>query len=191
MKFGFAVPVSMAFTLALAACDVENPQVFQAPQVFLASRGQSEAEFAKAMLNGVQAASFAANREYCGYLLLTLDGQLAATSAAQGRMSSCRANLPPEGHLIVASFHTHGAFDYDTPAEFPSVGDVEADQAEGIDGYVSTPGGRLWFVDGTDLLVSQLCSVGCMIQDPNFQAGLDGVIKVSYSVEELRRLQFD
>jgi hypothetical protein len=90
--------------------------------------------------------------------------------------------------LVVASYHTHGAFEYDTPAEFPSVGDVEADEAEGVDGYISTPGGRVWSVDGAELEVSQICGVGCMAQDPNFEAGLDGRIEVSYSLEELRGL---
>jgi hypothetical protein len=184
MKFGFVAPV----LLALAACGVDSTP---APQIFLASPSQSERDFAKAMLNSLQARSFAANREYCGYLMRTPDGKLAATGASKGRMSSCRADLPPEGHSIVASFHTHGAFEYDTPAEFPSVGDVEADHEEGVNGYVSTPGGRLWFVDGTALSVRQLCGVGCMIQDPNFQAGLDGVIKASYSIGELRGLHLE
>lgn len=50
--------------------------------------------------------------------------------------------------MIVASLHTHGAFEYVMPAECPSVVDVEAGESEGINGYVSTSGGRLWFVDG-------------------------------------------
>jgi hypothetical protein len=50
--------------------------------------------------------------------------------------------------VIVASLHTHGAFKYVMPAECPSVVDVEACESEGINGYVSTSGGRLWFVDG-------------------------------------------
>jgi hypothetical protein len=91
--------------------------------------------------------------------------------------------------LIIASYHTHGAFEYDTPAEFPSLSDVEADAYEGINGYVSTPGGRLWYVNGVNLTVEQICGVGCMVQDPNFEAGLDGQIKKSYSIDELRVLE--
>ena len=64
----------------------------------------------------------------------------------------------------------------------------KADEAEGIDGYTSTPGGRFWYVDGTELVVSQICGVGCMIQDSNFEVGLDGCIEVSYSIEEMRGL---
>lgn len=149
----------------------------------------SEAEFAKAVLNQLQALSFAKNREYCGYLVRTPAGVLKATAAKKGRISSCLAKEPPKDYLIVASFHTHGAFDFDVPAEFPSVLDVEADEAEGIDGYVSTPGGRVWYVDGADLIVSQICGLGCVAQDPNFEAGLDGHIELSYTLDELYELE--
>jgi hypothetical protein len=149
----------------------------------------SDAVFAKATLNELQATSFANNREYCGYLVLILDGTLTASAATKGGVDECRPENPPEEHLIVASYHTHGAFEYDTPAEFPSLSDVEADAYEGINGYVSTPGGRLWYVNGVNLTVEQICGVGCMVQDPNFEAGLDGQIKESYSIDELRVLE--
>ena len=143
-----------------------------------------EARYAIAVLNQLQAVSFAKNREYCGYLVRAPDGKLKATAAKKGRIGSCLAKDPPDDYLVVASYHTHGAFDYDVPAEFPSVGDVEADEAEGIDGYVSTPGGRVWYVDGSDLIVSQICGLGCVAQDPNFEAGLDGHIEESYTLDE-------
>ena len=176
MKFWFILPS----VVAIVGCQLKEPKVFEA------SRGLSEVEFAKVTLNNLQAISFANNREFCGYILRTPDGVLAATDAKKGRISSCRPDDPPEDHLIVASYHTHGAFEYDTPAEFPSVGDVEADEGEGIDGYLSTPGGRFWYVDGADLIVSQICGVGCMVQDPNFETGLDGQIEVTYTLDELR-----
>ena len=178
MKFGIIVPA----VLALSACQLGEPEISKA------APGQSEAEFAKVTLNNLQVMSFEQNREFCGYIVRTPEGVLAALGAKRGRASSCLANDPPADHLVVASYHTHGAFEYDTPAEFPSVGDVEADEGEGIDGYVSTPGGRLWYVDGSDLIVSQICGVGCMIQDPRFESGLNGKIEVSYSVQELRAL---
>lgn len=167
-------------TFALTACQYDEVTVFDAPA------GLSEAEFAKVTLNTLQSKSFATDREFCGYILRTQTGALAATTANKGRISSCLARDPPMDHLIVASYHTHGAFEYDTPAEFPSVGDVEADESEGTDGYVSTPGGRLWYVDGHDLIASQICGAGCVAQDPNFEAGLDGQIELSYTLDELR-----
>ena len=47
-----------------------------------------------------------------------------------------------------------------------AVGDIEADEDEGVDGFVATPGGRLWYVDTKDMIVRQLCSLNCLPQDP-------------------------
>lgn len=91
--------------------------------------------------------------------------------------------------MPVASYHTHGAFEYETPAKFPSVSDLEADEAEGVDGYITTPGGRLWYVDGVDQIASQMCGIGRLTQDPNFEAGLDGELLISYTIDELRALE--
>ena len=177
--------LNIAAALMVSACLAEAPRDIE---VIKAPSGMSEVAFAKATLNRLQTVSFASNREYCGYILRAPDGSLAATPASKGKVSSCCGAEAAEGYLVVASFHTHGAFEYDTPAEFPSVGDVEADEAEDVDGYISTPGGRFWYVDGSELEVSQICGVGCMAQDQNFEAGLDGRIEVSYSLEELRGL---
>lgn len=163
------------------ACQLEEPEIFEA------ASGQSEAEFAKATLNNLQGMSFTNNREFCGYIVRTPDGMLAALAANKGRISSCRADTPPEDHLIVASYHTHGAFEYDTPAEFPSVGDVEADEAEGIDGYVSTPGGRVWLVDFQTRTTLQLCGLRCVTSDPGFVPFEEDRIRQSYSVQTLQR----
>ena len=133
--------LSIAAALMVSACQAEAPRDIE---VIKAPAGMSEVEFAKATLNRLQTVSFANNREYCGYILCAPDGTLAATPASKGKVSSCRGTEAPEEYLVVASYHTHGAFEYDTPAEFPSVGDVEADEAEGVDGYISTPGGRFW-----------------------------------------------
>ena len=181
----FYMATGVLLGLVLGGCQHEQIEVAEA------SRGESELAFARVTLNNLQVPSFQNNREYCGYIVRTPLGNLAATEPKQGRMSSCLAYAPPDDHLIVASYHTHGAFDYDTPAEFPSVGDVEADEEEGIDGYVSTPGGRLWYVDGSELIVSQICGIGCMHQDPNFEAGLDGIIEQSYTLDELRALELE
>jgi hypothetical protein len=155
----------------------------------LCAQDSDEVALAKATLDALQAPSFAANREFCGYIILSADGTLAATPAVQGEIGSCEASEPPEDSVPIASYHTHGAFEYDTPAEFPSVTDLEADEAEGVDGYISTPGGRFWYVDGVDQVASQLCGVGCLTQHPEFEAGLDGDLQVSYTIEELRWLE--
>lgn len=153
------------------------------------AQDNAETALAKATLEALQGPSFAANREYCGYIIIDANGELAAPPAVQGAIGHCEANEPPEDSVPVASYHTHGAFDYDTPAEFPSVGDLEADEAEGVDGYISTPGGRFWYVDGVDQIASQLCGVGCLSQHPDFEAGLDGELQISYTIDELRDLE--
>lgn len=149
------------------------------------AQNTTEAEFAKSVLNQLQDLSFEKNREYCGYIAFNEDGELVATPAKKGRIGSCLANDPNPDWVLIASYHTHGAFDYDTPAEFPSSSDMEGDEAEGVDGYISTPGGRFWYVDSSEMIVSQICGVGCLKQDPEFIEGLDGDIPVSFTYEEL------
>ena len=155
----------------------------------LIAQDNGEVALAKATLDALQSTSFKANREYCGYIVIDANGDLVATLATQGAIGYCEAAEPPKDSVPVTSYHTHGAFEYDTPAELPSVGDLEADEAEGVDGYVSTPGGRLWYIDGEDQIASQLCSLGCLTQDPNFEAGLDGDLLISYTIQELRALE--
>lgn len=148
-----------------------------------------EADLARATLSALQAKSFANNREYCGYIVLDAAGNLAATPATEGAESECLPDEVPEHLVPIASYHTHGAFAYDVPAEFPSVSDIEADEDEGVDGYMTSPGGRFWYIDSTDMIVSQICGIGCVPQDPNFEAGLDGDIAISYTYEELLELE--
>ncbi len=149
----------------------------------------TEVDLVQSTLAQLQPVSFAHNREYCGMLAKDGAGKLFVVDPVQGAASWCEPPYVPDGSIPVASFHTHGAFEYDTPAEFPSVTDVEADEAEGIDGYVATPGGRLWYIDTEDMIVSQICGLGCLPQDPNFIAGLDGTIAQSYTYQELLDLE--
>lgn len=113
-----------------------------------------EAALARSVLSDLQAQSFVLNREFCGYIGLDSAGILIASAATQGTLDSCLADDPPEIAVITASYHTHGAYSPDYINEVPSVDDFEADEAEGIDGYVATPGGRLWYIDTQDGQIS-------------------------------------
>ena len=62
---------------------------------------------------------------------------------------------------------------------------MEGDADEGIDGYVATPGGRLWYLDTVDMVASQLCGIGCLPRDPKFVAGQNGEIVLSYTYDDL------
>ena len=150
----------------------------------LAGQEADELRFVTALLNGIQPKSIAENREYCGYIGFDATVALASTRAVRGTATECQPE--PEDELeIFASWHTHAAFDEDAWSEVPSVNDIEADESEGVDGYVSTPSGRVWFVDTEDMVVSQVCGIGCVFADKRHRIGVDGEIAQSYTYEEL------
>lgn len=154
-----------------------------------AANAQDNAEVAlvKRIFATLQSVSIAENREYCGYIGRDHAGNLVASPAIAGTGDSCLPDDPTTLSLITASYHTHGAFSPDYFNELPSGEDMEGDEAEGIDGYVATPGGRLWYVDTTDMVTSQLCGIGCLPRDVNFIDGADGIIAQSYSYRDLAR----
>lgn len=152
------------------------------------AQNADEIALVKATLAELQLRSIAANREYCGYLIENWQGKLKMTRARKGRKNSC-APRPPNAWLnIIASYHTHGAFSRDSMAELPSLSDVDADIKDGVDGYVATPGGRLWFIDTRRGEIRQICGLGCLPSDPNFVAGMDGPIRTRYSFDALAQI---
>ena len=102
-----------------------------------------------------------------------------------GDEGSCLSDEPENLELIIASYHTHGGFSTDYSSETPSGVDMEGDEQEGIDGWVVTPCGRLWYIDTTDMITRQICGIGCLTADPNFIEGDSGLIEQSYSYDEL------
>ena len=139
----------------------------------------------RATLNEVNVMSFAEGIEFCGYVGFTADGELAVSPPTRGDESSCLSDDPTNLELITASYHTHGDFSTEYSSETPSGTDMEGDEEEGIDGWVSTPGGRLWYIDTVDMVTYQICGIGCLAQDPNFIAGDDGFIAEAYTYDEL------
>lgn len=156
--------------------------------IFLAgaANAQSAQEVAlvKAVLEAAQVKSIKKNREYCGYIGFNKEGRLTSTKARRGWSHECTPRWP-DNLDVIASWHTHAGYDYDAWSEVPSVVDIEADEDEGVDGYVSTPGGRIWYVDTTEMEVSQICGLGCILSDPNFERGSEGLIEQSYTYKEL------
>ncbi len=140
-------------------------------------------------LDRVQRQSFRGDREYCGYLGRTRSGRLVVTRMRRGQRNGCTPPMPQRGMTLLASIHTHGAYARDVPAEFPTTLDMDSDAAEGVNGYIGTPGGRLWFIDSAARVAYQLCGPGCLPQDPHFHAGDDGVIRHSYRYRDLLRLE--
>ncbi|QFT91563.1 hypothetical protein FIU86_01835 [Roseovarius sp. THAF9] len=151
-----------------------------------AAQSAHEIAVARQVLADAQARSVAENREFCGYIGYTAAGRLATTKARRGYLNYCEPRWP-ERLRVVASWHTHGAYDDDAWSEVPTVNDLRADKGEGINGYIGTPAGRLWFLDTRRMEVRQLCGPGCIPADPGHVMGAEGPIARSYTLRELMR----
>lgn len=144
------------------------------------------AALAREVLSQLQERSIKAGREYCGMIGRTVNGDLVLGKVRKGRAGSCMPPRDPVGFFAVASFHTHGAYDPDYDNEVPSVNDVLSDMDEGTDGYVSTPGGRLWHVDRHTGRAVQLCGEGCLPMDPHHEPDPDLPVLRSYTLPALK-----
>jgi hypothetical protein len=167
---------NLKIACALCAALLCNSATAQSPE---------EIALFQATFAQLQPTSFEDRREYCGYVGINDAGELTISGVARGRRNSCLADDPDDLAVIYASFHTHGAFRGEEGDEVPSVSDIEADADEGIDGYVATPGGRLWYIDTEDMVTYQICGRGCLPQDPSFQPFPGGLISESYSYDAL------
>ena len=161
----------------------------QRPPPGLVMPQTAEIDAATAALSAVQSLSFDEDREYCGYLGRDGQGRYVATPLRPGARDGCTPQEPPRGFRAIASLHTHGAYAPDVPAEFPTAQDIESDAAEGVNGYVATPGGRLWFLDSAAAIAVQICGPECLPQDPGFRAGDDGWIALEYTLDDLRWME--
>lgn len=143
-------------------------------------------DFAHTLLSEAQALSIARNREYCGTIGEDANGDLVATDPRRGRRMSCKSRTLWAAEYLLASFHTHGAHDPRIDSEVPSPSDVENDMDEGIDGYVATPGGRLWFINGATGVSTLICGPGCLPSDPAYRPDPSDPIARRYTLPALR-----
>ena len=154
------------------------------------SRGELAHEldlFAVAHFDRIQPLSIRDNAEYCGLFGYDAAGNLAATRAARGDADGCAPHDEPPGFEVIASYHTHGAYSEDADAEVPSVDDLLSDFEEGIDGYVATPGGRVWLNLFADTMSFQICGPGCVVPDPNHRPCPGFAPAPEYTIDELRQ----
>lgn len=133
----------------------------------------------------LQEKSLAENREYCGYFGLNEAGTVIATPPKRGRADSCTADPSDDMVEVFASYHTHGSFDYEADAETPSSDDLEADIYEQIDGYVATPGGRIWKNDWKRERAILLCDRNCTVSDPDYDSQAFAPVNNSYTLDGL------
>lgn len=159
-------------------------QMLALPMAVQAAPSGKELAFVKKFFNSIQQSSFRQNREYCGYFGLDAAGNFIATKAKRGRQDSCWPDDP--GDLdIFASYHTHGAFSIYVDSELPSAQDLAADIEEELDGYIATPGGRVWFNDSAQARTTLICGDGCVLADPTFDADLLDPTKKRYTLNQL------
>lgn len=168
----------MAFVLAASTALADKPANALDPQ--------TEAQFAAQVLAALQDASFTKEVEFCGYIGRNAEGILIATDAARGDYTGCTMPRWPTTMTVVASYHTHANYTPEFDSEFPSSLDMEVDESDGIDGYVATPGGRLWFIDTSDMVTSIICGLNCLPQDPDFRPSTEPN-QLSYTYQELLR----
>ncbi|MEM6609772.1 MAG: DUF4329 domain-containing protein [Pseudomonadota bacterium] len=151
------------------------------------AQSAEETEFATALLTNLNPLSIEFNREVCGFIVRRPDGGLDSTKMSWGTEASCASSpIPPELEPI-SSWHTHAAWGRGYDGEVPSTIDVEGDMRFGVNGWVATPGGRLWFIDGTTGTMRQVCGRDCLPSDPNFFPEEHGPVEKEYTLDELRR----
>ncbi len=172
-------PLRLIGILALAA-------IFATP---MQAQNAEEMRAAKSILSDLQGISIQKNREYCGVLLRLRDGTLVSSKAFRGSRARCRVRRIPAQGELVASYHTHGAYLESYDNEVPSVLDLKVEMEWGIDGYVSTPGGRFWHIDGRRGVVNLICGPRCVPSDPDYvdDSGTYGKIRTRYTLRELER----
>lgn len=173
LKIGTAV--AAIGLLVLVSCAEEPPIIADTDDVN---------QFATTVLNGLQPVSIAEQREYCGYIFETDAGELAATAARPGGEDFC--DLPPPDDSTLASYHTHGGFSDIYDNEVPSIDDMAGDFDAGIDGYISTPGGRVWLIDYDEQIARQLCSVLCVTSDPENDPEEAGFVPQTFTLDQLK-----
>lgn len=160
--------------VALVSCAPEPPIIAQTDDIDA---------FATRLLNALQPISIAESREYCGYIFETETGALAATAPSAGREDFC--DLSPPDETVLASYHTHGSYSEVYDNEVPSLDDIKGDFDAQIDGYVSTPGGRVWLIDYDAQIIRQLCDIMCVASDPMNNADDAGFVPQTFTLRQL------
>ncbi|GGX48167.1 hypothetical protein GCM10007385_14990 [Tateyamaria omphalii] len=178
------------FLFALAACDDaelggDPATIVMAPRPF--AQTEAEIAFAADLFNGLQAQSIDEGREYCGLIGVDADGAYVATTARRGGKATC---LPPASAganvTVLASYHTHGHYKPAFLTEIPSYDDIRTDIEDGTDGYVATPGGRLWYIDARAQEARLICGTRCLVSDADFQEDPAFPVFPRYTLQDLR-----
>jgi len=179
--------VYAAIAILWVAIVVHSASTRKGPEDFVVTVSQEEVQaFARARLGAMQARSFDDRLELCAIIFEDSEGKLQSSEVRPGDEATCDLKyFDAPGMAPLASIHTHGAFDADYDSEVPSLIDLEGDIGDRMDGYVATPGGRLWRVDWQRERAVLVCGAGCLAQDPAYRACPDDTVAASYTGAEL------
>lgn len=137
------------------------------------------------VLNHANRLSIEKKVEYCGYLFQDLAGNVFTSQPIKGLLLSCSADHLNKNLNVVASWHTHGSYNSAIDSETPSSYDLIDDLVHNQLGFVSTPSGRVWFLNPFTGKATVLCGAGCVFADPFFQFSYSDPNKKVYILEEL------
>ena len=143
----------------------------------------------KAVLTQLQQITRRTGVETCGHLYRDRAGKLKITPISRGGESFCDQDWQdrPDRELL-AFFHSHGLYEPEIDSEVPTAFDIRSIMAPPpIDGWVVTPGGRIWHLDAASRSARLICGIGCAGSDPEFVKGDWGPIKNRYTLRELQR----
>ena len=146
-----------------------------------------EQQFVMALMRSMNRHSITYNREVCGYVLRDQAGRLSSSKSSWGEHDSCAMMDAPAGMRIISSWHTHAAFDPRYDNAVPSTIAVESDVSRHTTGWVATPAGRLWFIDGQTGLMRQVCGENCLPTDPNIVSDPHPKAAKTYTLDQLYR----
>lgn len=142
--------------------------------------------FVIAHLDHLQPVSFQNDLEYCGFIAINRSGRLIATPARQGKPSGCRLKNKPRHARVIATYHTHGGYNHLADTEVPSIFDLKHDLRQRVNGYIATPGGRVWFNDLSSRSSVLLCGPGCITTDFGFYECDETRPLTQYTIESLK-----
>ena len=182
------VPSGQTVAISQLAAAQRVPTLVR-PPVAEATGAGAERAYVTGILRDLQRVSFRENREYCGYIGLNGQNQLMRTEYSRGVEAGCALPQIPGGMRVLASFHTHSTYSPLYASEFPTSQDLASDAQLDVDGYIATPGGRLWYHDSDTMTVRQLCGPGCLPQDPNYDPTDDGPLRASFTFDQLRSFE--
>jgi len=193
LRLSFALIASVMLSACANPSDIitKRPALFPdaidaAPAAVMPSLTTAEVDdFARSFLDSIQPISFAKRSEFCGYFFQNAAGKVAATPPRRGTFASCSMPVPTQRDNIIASYHTHGAFGPEYDNEVPSSTDLLSDFDLGMNGYIATPGGRIWRVNHADRDAEQVCGLKCVTSDPGFIPRDESSVLQVYTVSTL------